>query len=60
MKIKIIKCVNKELWYYKFVGLELKAEQLAGGCMARHSVKSEFNNFTISGWIEPGDFEVIK
>ena len=61
MKIKIVKCSNKENWWYaKLIGKEMTADQKAGGCRAKYIVKSEFNNYTITGWIESGDFEVVK
>ena len=60
MKIKIIKCSDKELWYSKLVGHEMRADQRMGGCMARYTVRNEFNNYTISGWIEPGDYQEVS
>lgn len=60
MKIKIVKCSDKELWYSKLVGQEMRADQRMGGCMARHTIRNEFNNYTLTGWIEPGDFQEVK
>ena len=61
MKIKIVKCSDKEnLWYAKLIGKEMTADQKAGGCRAKYIVKSEFNNYTITGWIEPGDYQEVS
>ena len=36
------------------------ADQKAGGCRAKYIIKSEFNNYTITGFIEPGDYQEVS
>lgn len=60
MKIRIIKCSDKNAWYYSLIGKELKANQKMSGCMAQYTVRNEYRNETTTGLVYPGDYEVIK
>lgn len=57
MKIKIIKCGNKEWWYNSLVGKVLTAAMKNGHCVAAYSEKRAYNTYSIVGYVEPEDYQ---
>jgi len=61
MRIKIVKCSDKEnLWYSKFVGQTLTATLQNNVCRGTYICKDVYNNYTITGFIEPGDYQEVS